>query len=121
MSIRLIGCTEESEGQVRTDQVLRGQVRTEKVKTDQIGTVQYIIGQPVTDQVVTVQIMIREGVKNTQRGGALMILKFVTKGRQALPPPKNSYKDMNPPLNMHQQLRSPQNFRVKAWVYLYPP
>ena len=69
MSIRLIGCTEESEGQVRTDQVLRGQVRTEKVKTDQIGTVQYIIGQPVTDQVVTVQIMIREGVKNTQRGG----------------------------------------------------
>ena len=88
MSIRIIGCLEESEGQVRTDQVLRGQVRTEKVKTDQIGTVQCIKGQPVTDQVVTVQIMIREGVKNTQRGGgALMILKFVTKGRQALPPP----------------------------------
>ena len=69
MSIRIIGCLDESEGQVRIDQVLTGQVRTGKVKTDQIITVQYIIGQPVTGQVGTVQIMIREGVKNTQRGG----------------------------------------------------
>ena len=68
MSIRLIVCLEESKGQVRTDQVLTGQVRTGKVKTDQIITVQVIIGQPVTGQVGTVQIMIREGVLNTQRG-----------------------------------------------------
>ena len=86
MSIRIIGCLEESEGQVRTDQVLTGQVRTGKVKTDQIITVQVIIGQPVTGQVGTVQIMIREGVKNTQRGA----LKFVTKGRKTLIPPKIS-------------------------------
>ena len=94
MSIRIIGCLEESEGQVRTDQVLTGQVRKGKVKTDQIITEQVNIGQPVTGQVGTVQIMIREGVQSTQRGGAL---KFVTKGRQTLTHPKNSYKDMSPP------------------------
>ena len=70
MSIRLIGCTEEYEGQVR---------------------------------------------------GGLMILKFVTKGRQALPPPKNSYKDMNPPLNMHQQLRSPHKFKGQSMDLSLPP
>ena len=69
MAIWLIGCIEESEGQVRTDQVLTGQVRTGKVKTDQIITVQVIIGQPVTGQVGTVQIMIREGVKTPRGGG----------------------------------------------------
>ena len=63
MSIRIIGCLEESEGQVRTDQVLTGQVRTGKVKTDQfvkyqIVTVQVGIGQPVTGLVGTIQIMI---------------------------------------------------------------
>ena len=70
MAIWLIGCIEESEGQVRTDKVLTGQFRTGKVKKDQIGRVQVNIGQPVTGQVGTVQIMIREGVKNTQSGGA---------------------------------------------------
>ena len=34
MSIRIIGCLDESEGQVRIDQVLPGQVRTGKSKTD---------------------------------------------------------------------------------------
>ena len=94
MAIWLIGCIEESEGQVRTDKVLTGQFRTGKVKKNQIGRVQVNIGQPVTGQVGTVQILIREGVQNTQRGGAL---KFLAKGRQTLTPPKNSYEDMYPP------------------------
>ena len=43
-------------------------------------------------------------------------LKFVTKGRQTLTPPKNSYKDMYPPLNLQQQLRPSLNFRIKTWI-----
>ena len=38
MSIWLIGCLKESEGPVRSNQVLIGQVRTGEVKTDQVKT-----------------------------------------------------------------------------------
>ena len=62
--------------------------------------------------------MIREGVKNTQRRGAL---KFVTKGRQTLTPHKNSYKDMNPLLNLYQQLRSPHKFQGQSMDISLPP